>query len=265
MTSAAALAFAALLPASVTFADGLAETQAVVDNLAGRKTTWDDPTASPAAGQDKTIVVLATDMKNGGILNVANGIEEAAKVIGWEVRVLDGAGSISGRTAAFNQAMALSPDGIAIKGFDAVEQKVGWDATAEAKVPLVAWHAAPVIGPVEGTPVVANVSTDPMEVSAAAASWAYVEAGGAPKAVIFIDSTYQSTIAKTDRMKKETEKLGGEFLEYVDTPIADTSTRMPQLTTTLLKRHSDAWTHSLAINDLYFDFMGSSLRGGGRW
>ncbi|MEM9626202.1 MAG: substrate-binding domain-containing protein [Pseudomonadota bacterium] len=263
MTSAAVMALAVTAPVTVSYADGLAEAQAVVDRHAGRKTAWDGPTEGPAAAEGKTIVVLAADMKNGGILGVTNGIEEAAEAIGWEVRVLDGAGSISGRTAAFNQALALSPDGIVINGFDAVEQQAGLDAAAESDIPLVAWHAAPVIGPVEGTPVLANVSTDPMEVSAAAASWAYVDAGGAPKVVIFTDSTYQIAIAKADRMKEEIEKLGGEVLEYVDTPIADTSTRMPQLTTTLLQRHGDAWTHSLAINDLYFDFMGPSLQAAG--
>ncbi len=185
-------------------------------------------------------MVLAADLKNGGILGVTNGIEEAAETIDWEVRVIDGAGSISGRTAAFIQAMALKPDSIVINGFDAVEHQAGLDAAAEAKVPLVAWHAAPVISPVEGTPVIADVSTDPMEVSAAAASWAYVDAGGAPKVVIFTDSTYQTAIAKADHMKGEIEKLGGEVLEYTDTPIADTSTRMPQLTTTLLQRHGEA-------------------------
>ena len=263
LTSAAMLAVAVTAPTTMSYADGLAEAQAVVDRHAGRKIEWDGPTAGPAAAEDKTIVVLAADMKNGGILGVTNGIEEAADAIGWEVRVLDGAGSISGRTAAFNQALALSPDGIVINGFDAVEQQAGLDAAAEASIPLVAWHAAPVIGPVDGTPVLANVSTDPMEVSAAAASWAYVDAGGKPKVVIFTDSTYQIAIAKADRMKEEIEKLGGEVLEYVDTPIADTSTRMPQLTTTLLQRYGSDWTHSLAINDLYFDFMGPSLQAAG--
>ncbi|MEL6963146.1 MAG: substrate-binding domain-containing protein [Pseudomonadota bacterium] len=263
VTSVMAIAVGALLPMSASHANDLTEAQAIVDKHAGRKTAWDGPTTGPTAAEGKTIVVLAADMKNGGILGVTKGIEEAAEAIGWEMRVLDGAGSISGRTAAFNQAMALSPDGIVINGFDAVEQQAGLDAAAEANIPMVAWHAAPVIGPVEGTPVFANVSTDPMEVSAAAASWAYVDAGGAPKVVIFTDSTYQIAIAKADRMKEEIEKLGGEVLEYVDTPIADTSTRMPQLTTTLLQRHGEAWTHSLAINDLYFDFMGPSLQAAG--
>ena len=64
-------------------------------------------------------------------------------------------------------------------------------------------------------------------------------------------------------MKKTIEDLGGTVLEYVDTPIADTSNRMPTLTTALLQRYGDAWTHSLAINDIYFDFMGPSLASAG--
>jgi hypothetical protein len=45
-------------------------------------------------------------------------------------------------------------------------------------------------------------------------------------------------------------------LEYVDSRIAESSRCMPQLTTTPLQKYGDRWTHALAINDLYFDFMG---------
>jgi ribose transport system substrate-binding protein len=179
------------------------------------------------------------------------------------VRVLDGAGSISGRTAAFGQALALKPDGILINGFDVVEQQVAMAQAREAGIPMVSWHASPTIGPDPDNGIFANVSTDAMEVSAAAAGWAYADAEGQPGVVIFTDSTYAIAIAKADRMKEEIERLGGTVLEYVDTPIADTSNRMPTLTTALLQRHGDKWTHSLAINDIYFDFMGPSLAAAG--
>jgi len=234
-----------------------------VDKYATKVEVWDGPTTGPAAQSDKTIVVLAGDLKNGGILGVTKGIESAASELGWEVRVLDGGGSISGRTSAFGQAMALKPDGIVINGFDAVEQKPGLEAATEAGIPIVSWHAASTIGPIEDIGVFANVTTDPMEVSRSAAMWAFADAGGEPGVVIFTDSTYQIAIDKADRMKEVIEELGGTVLEYVDTPIAETSQRMPQLTTSLLQRHGAKWTHSLAINDLYFDFMGPSLAAAG--
>ena len=68
--------------------------------LAASAEDFDGPTSGPKAAEGKTIVVLAADMKNGGILGVTNGIEEAAKKIGWTVKVLDGAGSVQSRSAA---------------------------------------------------------------------------------------------------------------------------------------------------------------------
>ncbi|QND45065.1 substrate-binding domain-containing protein (plasmid) [Rhizobium lusitanum] len=253
-----------MLCASHAYADPLADAKAVVDKYASPVTKWDGPTTGPKAQPGKTIVVLAGDLKNGGILGVSNGVEEAAKAIGWQVKVLDGAGSIGGRTAAFGQAMALKPDGIIIDGFDAIEQAPALEQAQAAKIPLVAWHAGPVIGPDEKSGLFANVSTDAMEVSTAAADWAFVDAKGKPGVIIFTDSTYAIAIAKADKMKAEIERLGGKVLEYVDTPIAETSQRMPQLTTSLLQKYGDSWTHSLAINDLYFDFMGPSLASAGK-
>jgi ribose transport system substrate-binding protein len=247
----------------VALADAMSDAQAVVDKYASPVKTWDGPTTGPKAAAGKTLVVLAGDLKNGGILGVTTGVQEAAAAIGWDVKVLDGAGSINGRTAAFGQAMALNPSGIIINGFDAVEQGPAMEQAKAAGIPMVSWHAAPAVGPVADVGVFANVTTDPEQVAKAAADWAYVNAGGKPGVIIFTDSTYQIAIAKADWMKEEIEKLGGMVLEYVDTPIAETSQRMPQLTTSLLQKYGAAWTHSLAINDLYFDFMGPSLSAAG--
>lgn len=260
----ASAASAILLMTGAAFADPMADAQAVVDKYASPAKTWDGPTTGPKAAEGKVIVVLAGDLKNGGILGVTTGVQEAAAAIGWEVKVLDGAGSINGRTAAFGQAMALNPAGIIINGFDAVEQGPAMEAAKAAGIPMVSWHAAPAVGPVADVGVFANVTTDPQQVSKAAADYAYVDAKGKPGVIIFTDSTYAIAIAKADWMKAEIEALGGTVLEYVDTPIAETSQRMPQLTTSLLQKYGDAWTHSLAINDLYFDFMGPSLAAAGK-
>lgn len=225
--------------------------------------TFDGPTTGPKAAEGKTIVVVAADLKNGGILGVTNGIEEAAGVIGWEVRVIDGAGSVQGRTAAIGQALALMPAGIVINGFDAVEQQAALEGVVASDTPMVAWHSGPVIGCDAPGGIFANVSTDAMTVSEVAAKWAMDDGGANVGAVIFTDSTYQIAIDKADRIKETIESMGGKVLEYVDTPIADTSTRMGPLTTSLLQKYGDSWTHSLAINDLYFDFMGPALAAAG--
>jgi ribose transport system substrate-binding protein len=253
----------ALMAASPVFADAISDAMAEVQKYAGQKTTWDGPTTGPVAAEGKSIVVLAGDLKNGGILGVTKGVQEAADKIGWTMNVLDGAGSIQGRAAAFGQALALNPDGIIINGFDAVEQQAALEQVKAAGIPIVSWHAGPVIGPDLASGIFTNVSTDAMEVSAAAAKWAFADAGGKPGVVIFTDSTYAIAIAKADKIKETIEALGGTVLEYVDTPIADTSTRMPSLTTALLQKYGESWTHALAINDIYFDFMGPALAAAG--
>ena len=206
------VAAASLMISAPAFADAMADAKAMVEKYATKVTAWDGPTSGPKAAEGKSIVILAGDMKNGGILGVVNGVQEAANAVGWKVTVLDGAGSIGGRTAAFGQAMALQPDGIIINGFDVVEQKPAMEQAKAAGIPMVSWHAAPAVGPVDEVGVFANVTTDAMQVSKAAADWAYIDAGGKPGVIIFTDSTYAIAIAKADRMKKEIEDLGGTVL-----------------------------------------------------
>src|SRR5690606_18872734 len=103
---------AGLLAGGAAIADPMSDAKATVEKYASRVTEWDGPTTGPKGAEGKTIVVLAGDMKNGGILGVANGVEEAGGILGWDIRVLDGAGSVQSRTAIFNQALTLKPDGI---------------------------------------------------------------------------------------------------------------------------------------------------------
>lgn len=229
------------------------------------KEKWDGPTSGPKAAAGGTIVFVAGDMKNGGIVGVSKGVEEAGKAIGWNVRVIDGQGSVSGRTAALNQALALKPTGIVVGGFDTTEQKVAFDNAAKAGVPLVGWHSGEKPGPNEKANLYANVTTVTDDVADVAASWAVADSNGKAGVVIFTDSQYAIALYKAKAMEAVIKKCNGcTVLSFEDSPISESSTRMPQLTTSLLQRFGDKWTHSLAINDLYFDFMGPSLAAAGK-
>jgi ribose transport system substrate-binding protein len=226
---------------------------------------WDGPTSGPKAAAQRTIVFVAADMKNGGIVGVSKGVEEAGKAIGWTVRVIDGQGSVSGRTAALNQALALKPAGVVVGGFDTTEQKVAFENAAKAAIPLVGWHAGDKPGPDAKAGLFANVTTVTDDVADVAASWAVADSNGKAGVVIFTDSQYAIAVYKARAMEAVIKKCGGcTVLSFEDSPIAESSTRMPTLTTSLLQRFGDKWTHSLAINDLYFDFMGPSLTAAGK-
>ncbi|RMC33793.1 substrate-binding domain-containing protein [Paracoccus alkanivorans] len=240
-----------------------AEARAFIEGLAASAAEWDGPTTGPASVPDKLVVALADDLTNGGVLGVARGLEEAAEAIGWQIKIIEAGGTVSGRSSSFGQALALRPDGIFILGYNPTEQKAQLEQVERAGLPMIAWHSLSENGPSEEDGFFVNVTTDARDVAKAAAYWAYLDAQEKPGVIIFTDSTFEIAVNKADWMKETIESLGGEVLEYVDTPIAETSTRMPQLTTTLLQRHGAKWTHSLAINDLYFDFMRPSLAAAG--
>jgi ribose transport system substrate-binding protein len=262
--AATALVLLGLSPASRAdeFLDMARKTVATVTMAAGQ---WDGPTSGPRGAAGKTIVFVAADMKNGGIVGVSKGVEEAGKAIGWTVRVIDGQGSVSGRTAALNQALALKPAGIVVGGFDTTEQKTAFANAATSGVPLVGWHSGEKPGPNTEAGLFANVTTTADDVSEAAALWAVADSDGKAGVVIFTDSQYAIAVYKAKAMEAVIKKCSGcTVLSYEDSPIADSSTRMPTLTASLLQRFGDKWTHSLAINDLYFDFMGPTLRTAGK-
>src|SRR3954468_15137228 len=68
------------------------------------------PSDGPKAQQPGAkIAFVGSDLTNGGINAVAQGVQEAAGVIGWTVDVYDGKATAQGRTDAMNQAIASKP------------------------------------------------------------------------------------------------------------------------------------------------------------
>lgn len=225
---------------------------------------WTGPTSGPKAPAGKTIVYVSADQRNGGALGVGQGVEEAGKSIGWTVRVLDGQGTVSGRSSALQQAIALQPDGLVLGTVDAKEQAELIAQAAAAGIKVVGWHSVTNPGPSAEYKLFTNIATAPLDVAKAAASFAVADSKGKAGVVIFTDSTYAIAVAKSDAMAEVIKACGGcKVLDVEDTPLAEASTRMPQLTTSLLQRFGTDWTYALSINDLTFDFMSASLSSAG--
>ena len=240
------------------------EAKAVVAKATARADKWEGPTTGPKAAGKKLVIYVAGDMRNGGILGVARGVKEATAAIGWDYREIDGQGTVSGQATALSQAVSLKPDAIIVGGSDAVEQKAGLEDAASHGIAIVGWHSGPKAGPLDGAPVFANVTTDSMEVARVAAMKAIADSDGKAGVVIFADSTYAIAIAKGRAMEAQIKKCSGcKVVAFEDTPLADVSTRIPQLTTTLLQQNGAKWGYSLAINDLYYDFMPPALEAAG--
>jgi ribose transport system substrate-binding protein len=227
-------------------------------------TEWDGPVTGPKALPDKLVVYVAQDMRNGGVLGVSEGVQSAIAAIGWRLKIIDGVGSVAGRVAAINQAVALKPDGIVLGSVDAQEEAKAIRAAAQQGVKIVGWHSTASSGPVGDPPIFTNVTTDATSVAKVAAAYALQTTNCAAGSVIFWQSGDAIGIKKAETMRSVLQACSGcKLLDYVNTPLVDTAARMPQNTTSLLQRFRKDWTIGLGINDLYFDFASPALRSAG--
>jgi ribose transport system substrate-binding protein len=252
------------LAAAGDVAEQVAAAKDLVANAAATSIPWDGPTTGPKTQRGKTVVLISEDQRNGGALGVSEGVTEAAKVIGWKLTTLDGAGVIANRSAGFGQAVALKPDVIIADNDDATEQKVNITKAANAGIKVLGWHSNVKPGPMEGVPLFTNISTDPRSVAKVSAALVIADSNGNAGVIVFTDATEKISVMKSDAMAAFVKECPGcSVLEVVDTPLASVSTRIPQMTQSLQKRFGKKWTHSLAINDGFFDFMAPPLRAAG--
>ena len=252
------------LAAEGDLAAQIAAAKELIAKSAASSVPWDGPTTGPKAQVGKTVILISEDQRNGGPLGVSEGVTEAAKVIGWKLTILDGAGVIANRSAAFGQAIALKPDIIIADNDDATEQKVNIIKAVNAGIKVLGWHSNVKPGPMEGVPIFTNISTDPTVVAKVAAALAIANAEGKAGVVVFTDATEKISLMKSNAMAANIKECSGStVLETIDTPLASVSTRIPQMTQSLHQRSGKKWTHSLAINDGFFDFMAPTLRAAG--
>jgi ribose transport system substrate-binding protein len=245
-------------------ADVVATARKAVDAASTADTPWDGPTTGPKAAAGKTLVYVAQSMTNPGVAGVAKGLQEAAAAIGWNVKVIDGLGTPAGIQSAFSQALTTKPDGIVIGGFDPKTTAAQVAEANASNIPLAAWQALPTPGPSSDPLLFTNITTKVEDVAKISADYVIARSNGKAGVVIFTDSSIPFAEGKSQLIRKELETCAGvKVLEYDNVPLSDVSARMPQEVSSLLSKHNEAWTYSVAINDVYYENAAAALRAGG--
>lgn len=238
----------------------LDEAKAFVNNILKPTPPWDGPSTGPIAQRSKTIIYVSADQKNGGAAGVGKAVEEAAKIIGWKFRLIDGQGTIAGRSAALKQASSLKPDGIILGTIDGIEQSDIIKNIAANNIKIIGWHSLDKPGPAIEQGIFTNIATNPFDVAKAAAMYVVAESNGKAGVIFFNDPIYAIGNTKNNAMIEVIRKCKACRVLTIDTThLKDTESRMHQRTAFLLHRFGKQWTHSLATNDLYFDYMPPSL------
>lgn len=261
----ASLVLPAVSMSSANAADIVTTAKAFVANSLAAKAGFTPPSMGATAQKKDSAVIacVASDLSNGGVTGSIAGIKEAAAHLGWTVKVYDGQGTVSGRTAAMNAAITAKPDAIILCGTDATEQTAQVAAANAANIPCFGWHATPSVGASLGLKM--NATTDPLVVSREAADYAIAKSGKTKfGAVLFTDSEYQIAIKKSDAIKAELKKDPyATVLETKDSPIAATSAQMPAIIASMLQKYGKKFTYFLGINGAYANGAAPALQSAG--
>ncbi|WP_030412473.1 substrate-binding domain-containing protein [Streptomyces sp. NRRL S-1448] len=226
---------------------------------------WKGPTTGPRAVHGKTVVYIAQTLTNPGVAGVAQGFQEAAKILGWHARTLNGQGTPSGQRAAFRQALDLKPDGIVLSGFDPGIAPEDVTKARKAGIPLIGWHATAAPGPSKDLQLFSNITSRVEDVAKISADWIIDRSNGRAGVVLFTDATVPFAKHKSDLIKKELATCSGvQLLSYTNLPIPQASSRSIGEVRSLLSRFGRRWTYSAAINDLYFQHAAPALRAAGK-
>lgn len=213
---------------------------------------WVGPPDGPPAQSDKRVIFLASDFRNGGVVGVYRSFERAAKLLGWQVRALDGRGDADELRRITDLALEAAPDGVVLGGFGLAALGTPPALLQQRDIPVVGWHAGDQPGPTEW--LFSNVTTDPLVVADMAADMVI---GDEPiGVVIFNDSQFAIATTKAMRMAERVDACPHcKVLSIEDLAISRASAELDARVEQLQRRFGAAWTHTLAINDVYFDHI----------
>lgn len=209
------------------------------------------------------VVFVAQDFRNGGITTVYRAFEDACRLIGWRLTVINGDGSRQRIEQQVEASLRDGVDGLVLGGFDEADVAEAVARQCPCSTVMVGWHAAARSGP---TPrLFTNIATDPGVVAEMAVSLVTPGVRGKAGVVIFNDSRFEIANAKTQRMREALARSPHcELLSVEDLPISSASRAMPDALAGLEQRFGPRWTHVLAINDAYMDSMHHPLLALGR-
>ncbi len=228
----------------------------------GPQTTWSGPTSGPKAVPGKKIIYVTNDSRNALQVVWGKAMEEAAAKIGWTVTTLDGQGTVNGWTAAFSQAIASKPDGI-VTACDAASIQGPITDAFNRKIPVIGLHASANPGPDQALHLWDNITSSGEEIGKALADYIIADSNGKGRAIILYDAQYAIAKLKAEAMKKEFATCAScTLLDYVNSPLAEVTTQMPQLASSWVSRFGTPF-YVMTIADYYYDFLIPALRAGG--
>ncbi|MDE2428242.1 MAG: substrate-binding domain-containing protein [Burkholderiales bacterium] len=230
----------------------------------GTVANWDGPTAGPLKQRGKKVTFIMQDARNGGISSAYRGFYLAAIELGWTLNVVDARNSIAAVRTLMSQAITQQQDAIIFGGIEFDDNYRDLSALARQKnIILAGWHAAAKPGP-SGN-LFTNITTPFEDVGKLAAEFVINNSRGDVGVIILNDERFAIANAKTAVMANVLRHCARCSVLAIENIQIDTANdAMPGAVLRWNRLYGKRWTHTLAINDAYFDAINVPLMRAGR-
>ncbi|WGL61064.1 hypothetical protein QEJ31_05580 [Pigmentibacter sp. JX0631] len=201
----------------------------------------------------KNILFIGYDFKNGGISKVFRSFEEAVDLLHWNIKKLDAEGDAIQFSELFRESILEKPSAIVIAGHQIDNEEKLLLEAKKNNIKLIGWHANEIIG-FDKNKLIYNITTDPKDVINLAVEQIYKTKLKNVGIVVFTDNQFKIARYKAELIQHEIKKCKFcHLLKVVDMPIANAENLMRTEINKLNAEFKNKWTHSIAINDIYFD------------
>lgn len=225
--------------------------------------SWSAPLEGPPAQANKKIIFIASDLNNGGVLGVRAGFMEATRALSWDVDVQEGAGDQTELNKLARAALLSKADGIVLCGFHLDEAFRELIRKKKKQKAIVGWHAGAKPGASED--LFANVTTDPQVVVDLAVASVQKFGNKNPGVIIISDNQFSIASKKAQLMAEALKKCKTcKLLSIENVSISKAPAEVSHFVSSMNSKFGSQWTHTLAINDIYFDHMNFPLKEIGR-
>jgi len=236
---------------------GVEAAQKAINKAGGTTDKWDGPAGGAKAQKSgATVVFIPSNSTNQGDTGVLAGFQEAAKALGWKVKVIDGRGTTANNLAAFDQALALKPAGVVVSSFDPASSAAEFAKAKAEGIPVVGNHTGGLAGPQSNAPgLFTNITSDPTTIARIATDCAIVASNGSAGVAIYGCGTeFAACETKENAMEAEIKKCSGcTLLNRTDYPFEDLTQRQGGISAAAVQKYGKKLTYLLSINDGYWD------------
>jgi ribose transport system substrate-binding protein len=186
---------------------------------------WEGPTERDPAVPNKHIVAIPTFAAAEGLQIFDEGVNAAAKVLGWQIKLIDAKGTPAGASTAISQAITEKADGVVLGAIAPSQIPNQLKQLKAAGIPVVDYGT--VEPPTEGL-WVANIGLKvPQEAEQIAASIAK-ESNGKANLMLVQDKEYGDGNLRTEYFRKDIKELcsGCKISNETDMVVTEIETKL---------------------------------------